>query len=42
MLDFDAEVKDSLSRFGHRVILYGANFDKTTSESQSQLGAALL
>lgn len=42
VLDFDAEVKDSLSRFGHRVILYGSSYEKETSESRSRLGVALL
>lgn len=42
VLDFDVEVKESLSRFGHRVIVYGVNYDKVTSESQSKLGNTLL
>ena len=42
VLDFDAEVKDSLSRFGHRVILYGRTYEKGVSDSRSRLGVALL
>jgi len=42
VLDFDAEVKDSLSRFGHRVILYGSSYEPGVSESRSRLGVAAL
>ena len=43
VLDFDAEVKDNLSRFGHRVILYGSNHEPGVSNtSRSRLGMALL
>ena len=37
VLDFESEVKDSLSRFGHRVILYGGE----SANGQSRLAAAL-
>lgn len=42
VLDFDAEVKDSLSRFGHRVILYGSAYEQGISDCHSRLGVALL
>lgn len=42
VLDFDAEVKENLSRFGYRVILYGGAFEKGVSDSRSRLGVALL
>ena len=42
VLDFDAEVKENLSRFGYRVILYGSAFEKGVSDSRSKLGVALL
>lgn len=42
VLDFNAEVKQNLSRFGYRVILYGSAFEKGVSDSRSQLGVALL
>ena len=42
VLDFDAELKENLSRFGYRVILYGSTFEKGVSDSQSRLGVAVL
>ena len=41
LIDFDEEVKGSLSRFGHRVILYGGTQKKNCSECSSRLGFAL-
>ena len=42
VLDFDADVKENLSRFGYRVIIYGSSTDKKSSDSRSRLGVALL
>ena len=43
VLDFDPEVKGLLSRFGHRVIVYGGDNDsRSNSSSVSKLGRALL
>lgn len=41
MLDFDAEVKNLLSRFGHRVIVYGEK-SESLPEGVSKLGSVIL
>lgn len=42
VLDFDTQVKENLSRFGYRVIIYGSSTEIGSSESRSRLGVALL
>jgi hypothetical protein len=42
VLDYDEQVRDNLTRFGHRVILYGNTYDPGSSHSTSRLGTALL
>jgi hypothetical protein len=42
VLDYDEQVRDNLTRFGHRVILYGSTYDAASSASTSRLGTALL